>query len=75
MFLPVFCANVASVIGGNATAVDDDSENHETKTGGDLNDTDNEFDLAVSLDTEELDDNQQDEQRNNPGRVVDAFRS
>jgi hypothetical protein len=48
--VPVLGANVASGIGRDTSAVDDDSENHETKTGNDLDDTDNKFDLEkVSL--------------------------
>lgn len=43
--VPVLGANVASGVSRDATAVDDDSENHETETGGDLDDTDNEFNL------------------------------
>lgn len=46
--VPVSCANVATVIGGDATAVDDDSKNHETETGNDLDDADNEFNLVGS---------------------------
>jgi len=46
--VPVSCANVATVVGGNTTAVDDDSENHETETGNDLDDADNEFNLVES---------------------------
>lgn len=46
--LPVSCTNVAAVIGGDTTTVDDDSENHEAETGSDLDDADNEFDLFES---------------------------
>lgn len=45
MILPVSCTNVASVIGGDATAVDDDSQDHEAYAGGDLHYAEDEFDL------------------------------
>ena len=43
--LPVFCTNVASVIGWNATAVDNYSKDYEAYAGDDLHCAENEFDL------------------------------
>jgi hypothetical protein len=43
--IPVSGANVTSVISGYAAAVNDDSENHETKAGRDFHDTEDELDL------------------------------
>jgi hypothetical protein len=71
--IPVLHANVASVICGNTTAVDDDAENDETSASGDLDETDDKLDLAITLDSEELDDDKQEEQGNDPGSVVDVF--
>lgn len=48
MYLPVSCANVASVVGRDASAVGDDSEDHEADASGDLDETDDEFNLLTS---------------------------
>jgi hypothetical protein len=45
MKLPVSCTNIASVVGWNATAVDDYSKDDEACAGDDLEDTECEFDL------------------------------
>jgi hypothetical protein len=71
--LPVLHANVASVICGNATTVDYDAQNDEASASGDLDETDDKLDLAISLDSEELDDDKQKKQGNDPGSVVDVF--
>jgi hypothetical protein len=42
---PVFRINVASGIAGDATTVNDDTEEHEAETGGDLEQTKYELDL------------------------------
>ena len=66
-------ANVASVICGNASTVDDDSQDDEASASADLDETDDEFDLAISLHSEELDDDKQKKQGNDPSSVVNVF--
>lgn len=73
--MPVSSANVTSVVSRNTTTVDDDSENHETDTSDDLHHTEYEFDLAVTLDTKDLDEGKSKEQGNDPGDIGDAFRT
>jgi hypothetical protein len=43
--IPVFCANVPSVVSWNATAINDNSENHEANASDDLHNTEDELDL------------------------------
>ena len=45
-FIPVFGANVTSMIGWDTSTVDNYSENHKTNAGGDFHDTEHKFDLA-----------------------------
>lgn len=45
MTIPVLNTNVASVVGWDAAAVDDDSEDDEAGTCQDLDDANDEFDL------------------------------
>lgn len=75
MDTPVSHADVSSVIRGYAANVDNDSEDDEAGTGDDLDEADDELDLAVSPDAEDLDDDQQDKQRNDPSGVADSLRS
>lgn len=44
-YSPISCANVASVVCWDASTDDDDPEEHEAGTGGNLDHTDNELDL------------------------------
>jgi hypothetical protein len=46
IFIPVSSADVASVISWNATAVNNDSQDHESHAGGDFHYTENKFDLT-----------------------------
>ena len=90
LHIPVSRANVAAVICGNTTAIDDYTEKHESQASNDLEQTEEELDLfqlarsrenvrwtclAIALDTKHLDGNQSDKQRNDPSSVVNAFGS
>lgn len=46
--MPVLSADVASVVCGDTTSVDDDAENHEADTREDLDEGEHEFDLFAS---------------------------
>lgn len=46
--MPVLSADVASVVCGDTTGVDDDAENHEADTREDLDEGEHEFDLFTS---------------------------
>lgn len=46
--MPVLSANVASIVCGDTTSVDDDAENHEADTREDLDEGEHEFDLFTS---------------------------
>lgn len=46
--MPVLSADVASIVGGDTTSVDDDAENHEADTREDLDEGEHEFDLFTS---------------------------
>lgn len=46
--MPVLSADVASVVCGDTTSVDDDAENHEADTREDLDEGEHEFDLFTS---------------------------
>lgn len=73
--VPVSCSNVASVIGGDTTAVGDDSKDYESDTSQDLDQTEHELGLTISLYSKELDSNQCDKKRNDPCAVVDSLTS
>lgn len=46
--MPVLSADVASIVCGDTTSVDDDAENHEADTREDLDEGEHEFDLFTS---------------------------
>ena len=52
--LPVSSTDVATIVGRHTSAVDNDTEDDEANTGGDLNDAEDEFDFTVAADTEDL---------------------
>lgn len=66
---PVLVANVAAL--GTTTDVQDDTEDDETDDGDDLDDGEDEFGLTITLHTEQIDGNNDDEENGNPGGVVD----
>ncbi|KAH9811192.1 hypothetical protein Tdes44962_MAKER10402 [Teratosphaeria destructans] len=63
-------ADVAAA--GPAAAVQDDAEDDEADDGQDLDDGEEELGLAVALDAEEVDDDDEHEEDGDPGVVVDA---
>lgn len=71
--LPVFTTNVTSVVGWDTTAVDDDTSNDETNDSKDLHDTENELDLTVTLDTKEVDGNDQNKEDGNPDSDINLL--
>ena len=75
MNLPITGADVASVIGWDTTTVDNDTEEDETRASADLDDTQDELSFTVALDTEKLNRNQGEEQRCDPGCIIDAVRA
>jgi len=52
--MPVSSANVTSVVGWDAAAVDHDSKNDEAQYSDDFDDGQDEFDLPITTDTEYL---------------------
>ena len=47
--VPVLCSNIAAVISGNASAVNDDSKDDEPEASCDLDDAQNELDCTIAL--------------------------
>lgn len=68
--VPVPESNVAAVVGGDATAVDNDTEYNEAQHGDHLDHPQNELYFTVALDTEELDDYQSGQEDSNPNANV-----
>ena len=69
--VPVVSANVASAVGGNATTVNDNTQDDETDDCGNLDQAKNEFDLAITTDTEEIDNHDADQEDCDPNTDVD----
>lgn len=63
---PVSESDVATVVAGDSTTVGDDTEDDETAAGYDLDDGENELDLAVAANTENVDGNQEDQEDCDP---------
>jgi hypothetical protein len=70
--VPVLESEVATVIGWDTTAVDDDTKDDETNDSDNLDRAENELNLSVTLDTENVDNGDQDEEDGDPDGVVDA---
>ena len=70
--VPIVSTNVASGIGRNSTAVDDNTEDDEADDGSDLDDAKNEFDLAVASNAEKVDDTNTDQEDRDPDTDVDG---
>jgi len=70
--VPVVSTNVASGIGRNSTAVDDNTEDDEADNGSDLDDAENEFDLAVASHAEDVDNTNTDQEDSDPDSNVDG---
>ena len=66
------CTDITSIVTGNASDVDNDSEDDETTACKDLDDRQGTFDLAISSDTEALDDDKEDEEDCHPNCHVDV---
>ncbi len=57
MTIPVSGPDITSVICGNSTTINDDSQDHEPNTGGDFHRTENKFNLkylAVDADCQRV---------------------
>ena len=70
--MPVLAANIATVIGRNAAAIDDDGEDDEACTGDDLDDGEDEFNFSIATNAEDLDDDERNEEDGNPYPLVDV---
>lgn len=69
--MPVLSADVATGIGGNTTAVDDNSEDDETRTSQNLDHGEDELDLTETLDTKDVDDSESNKKDSDPDGRVD----
>lgn len=69
--VPVVSTNVASGIGRNSTAVNDNTEDDEADNGSDLDDAKNEFDLTVASNAEDVDNANTDQEDRDPDTDVD----
>jgi hypothetical protein len=69
--VPVLNADVALVT--DTTAVDDNTKDDEANTGADLDDGENKLNLAVTADTKDLDNHEDDEEDGDPDSHVDIF--
>ena len=70
--VPVVGADVASVVSGNSTAVDDNTEEDETDNCSHLDQAKNELDLTIAADTEDVDNNDAEQEDCDPDTDVDG---
>ncbi len=70
--VPVVSTNVASGIGRNSTAVNDNTEDDEADNGSDFDDAKNEFDLAVTSNAKDVDNANTDQEDGDPDTDVDG---
>lgn len=88
-YVPIFRANIASIVRWDTTAIDNDSQNHKSDTSSDFHGAEYEFDLtqvrwshscssaftdlSIALDSEILDDREKEEQWDDPSAVVNVL--
>lgn len=71
--MPVTGSNITSFIRWNAATIDNDSQEDEANNGYDLDRTEYEFNLAISSDTENIDQDDQDKEDCDPHTDVDRW--
>jgi hypothetical protein len=87
--MPIPGTDVSSVVSWYTATVDNNSENHESNTGGDFHHAENEFDLlplaaktdmsagitnlAITLDAKELNSSKGEKQWDDPGAIIDLL--
>lgn len=64
-------ANVASSIGRDSTAINDDTQNDESDDGNNLDRAEDELDLSIASDSEKIDGDNQDQKDGNPDTDID----
>lgn len=64
---------ITSVVRWNAAAVDNDAQDDKSNNSNDLDQAENEFDLAISSDTENVDQNDQHEEDRDPHPDIDRW--
>lgn len=69
--MPVLRANVATGVGRNTTAIDDDTEDDETRASENLDHREDELDLTETLYTENVDDSESNKEDSDPDGRVD----